>query len=305
MRLANRLKQVMGYSDKLNLISVNRRFMKNIFVISMSSVSLSAWTRSNAAGCGTDALSALPDQPVALQRVERSDEGKVRVAWALRSAADESDDYAVPRQLQTGAEFDVLRCLPPGRWVALGHGEVIARNGALVEGLLHAAGQAVGVDAGVQDELVSGGNLYPMPMVGDLVVVRKKEIAQVRKVTPRVTIPADSLFDPSAAGLQLELSRSGQESLKKLLAGNFADAHGKLLIEVHARRAGSRQKLRQETALRAESIERFLRYEFGIAKEQLLAVGHGSDIYVTGSVPAGSQPDYVVLRMLTTDSTTR
>lgn len=305
MRLANRLKRVMGSTEKLISAPVRRRILRNVLIISASSMSLGASARSHAAGCGADALSSLPDQPIALQRVERSYEGKVRVAWALRSAADEPDDYALPRQLQTGAEFDVLRCLPPGRWVALGHGEVVARNGALVEGLLHASGQAVGIDSGVQDELVSGGNLYPMPMVGDLVVVRKKEIAQVRRVTPRVTIPADTLFDPSVAGLQLELSRSGQESLKKLLAGNFADAHGKLLIEVHARRAGSRQKLRQETAQRAESIERFLRYEFGIAKEQLLAVGHGSDTYVTGSVPAGSQPDYVVLRMLTTDAATR
>lgn len=267
-------------------------------LISMT-VSLPAWAGSQLNRCPVDALSALPDQPVVIERVERNGDGGVRVAWPLRVVPEESEAFAAPLQLQTGAQFDVLRCLPPGRWVALGHGEVVGRNGGLVEGQLALAGQAPAVERGVADELISSGNLYPMPMVGDLVVVRRKEIVQRQAISPRITISADTLFEGSrSAGYQLELSRQGQESLKELLTRNFADARGKLLIEVHAQRPGSRQKLRQETAQRAENIERFLRYEFGISKDQVVAVGHGSDTYVPGLVSADRPVDFVVLRML-------
>lgn len=289
MRLVARLKDVfqVGVSNAKFLIPL------------AMAISTPAFALTSPRGCGSDAVSSLPDLPVAIQRVERSEDGRVRVSWHLRTSLEDGEDVGTPRQLQTGAEFDVLRCLPPGRWVAVGQGEVLARNGGLVEGLLNAAGSAPSVDRGVKDELVSAGNLYPMPMVGDLVVVRRKEIAQVRTISPRVTIAANHLFESSSdQGLQVELTRSGRDSLKQLLSRNFSDAHGKLLIEVHSQRAGSRQKLRQETAQRAESIERFLRYEFGIAKEQLVAVGHGSDSYVPGFVPYGADADFVVLRML-------
>jgi hypothetical protein len=212
--------------------------------------------------------------------------------------AEDGEDTFSPQTLQTGSEFDVLRCLPPGRWIALGQGEVLARNGALVEGSLTLAGSAKSVDRGVSEELVSAGNLYPMPMVGDVVVVRRKEIQQAKKILPRVTIPVSQLFAGSDKdGAQLELTSSGQESLRQLLSEKFSDARGKLLIEVHAQRTGSRQQLRTETSMRAESIERFLRYEFGIAKDQLVSVGHGSDGFVPGFVAAGKESDFVVLRM--------
>ncbi len=267
-----------------------------LLALSWSSVGFAETAESR---CGSDALSALPDRPVAIRRVERTEAGPVRVAWALRSGSEDGDDNFEPNFLQTGAEFDLLRCLPPGRWVVLGQGEVVARNGALVEGQLTVAGSARSVDRGVSDELVSSGNLYPTPMVGDMVVVRRKEIQQVKKISPRLTIPAGHLFaGGDVDGLHVELTRTGQDSLRQLLNEKFSDARGRLLIEVHAQRNGSRDKLRAETSMRAESIERFLRYEFGISKDQLVAVGHGSDAYVPGFVPVGTDTDFVVLRML-------
>jgi hypothetical protein len=248
--------------------------------------------------CSQDAMSALPDQPVALTRVEKAEDGRVRVMWPLRLSAEEGEVVAAPRQLQSGAEFDVLRCLPPGRWVALGHGEVVARNGGLVEGVLDVTGEAVSMDSGVQAELVSTGNLHPTPMVGDLVVVRKKEIAQRNGVSPRVTIPVEKLFGGSADGNAIELTRFGQDSLKRLLLSSFAEARGRLLVEVHARRSGSRTRLREETAQRAKNIEQFLRYEFSLDKEQVVSVGMGSDTYLPGLVDADAPSDFVVLRML-------
>ncbi|MFZ9519715.1 MAG: OmpA family protein [Silvanigrellaceae bacterium] len=251
--------------------------------------------------CPVEALSALPDKPVSVQRVERNDEGRILVSWSLTNPGIDDDGFEEPARLQTGAEFDLIRCLPPGRLVAVGKGEVSARNGSTVEGLLSVAGIAPSVDRGVADELVSSGNLYPTPMVGDLVVVRRKEISEVKKIVPRVTVPASSLFESQSSRngqMQMELSQTGRDSLRQLLSSNFAQARGRLLIEVHAQRAGSRQRLRDETLQRAESIERFLRYEFGIDKSQILAVGHGADSYVSGFVPANAPRDFVVLRML-------
>jgi hypothetical protein len=273
----------------------SRECMLKSMILIQFFISSLGYGRTSDNGCGADALSALPDRPVALTRVERAENDAVRVAWPLRMNAEDGEDTF---SLQTGSEFDVLRCLPPGRWIALGQGEVLARNGALVEGSLTLAGSAKSVDRGVSEELVSAGNLYPMPMVGDVVVVRRKEIQQAKKILPRVTIPVSQLFAGSDKdGAQLELTSSGQESLRQLLSEKFSDARGKLLIEVHAQRTGSRQQLRTETSMRAESIERFLRYEFGIAKDQLVSVGHGSDGFVPGFVAAGKESDFVVLRM--------
>lgn len=299
MRLVCRLKHGLrdGAAAADSLVSAHTGLVKALLLSSIF-LAPAGYGKPSEGACGADALSALPDRPVALSRVERADDGAVRVAWPLRTSPEDVEDTGLPQTLQTGSEFDVLRCLPPGRWVALGQGEVLNRNGATVEGLLTAAGSAKSVDRGVSDELVASGNLHPTPMVGDMVVVRRKEIRQVKKIMPRVTIPVSQLFaGADSDGARLELTSSGQESLRHLLNEKFAEAHGKLLIEVHAQRTGSRQQLRAETAQRAESIERFLRYEFGIAKDQLVSVGHGSDGYVPGFVPAGKESDFVVLRM--------
>lgn len=306
MSLVQRLKRVFCWSGAcVGAVMVPVTLSKTL-ILFIGLLSAPALAGARSARCDADTMNSLPGQPVALQRVESSEGGRIRVSWALRTGLEESEESDAPHTLQTGAEFDILRCLPPGRWMALGHGEVVARNGSLVEGMLNVAGQSVSVDRGMNVDLVSTGNLYPNPMVGDLVVVRRKEIAQVKKISPRVKVPVASLFETGGAdSAQAELTRSGQESLRQLIAHHFGDAHGKLLIEVHAQRVGSRQKLRQETKQKADSIERFLRYEFGIAKEQLLAIGHGSDGYVPGFVPAGFEPDYVVMSMLSGDGATR
>ncbi|NBO37767.1 hypothetical protein EBU99_04190 [bacterium] len=303
MRLSKRLKQqfsILNFLGRLPILAADLLYKALISLAVLASGQSFAMTSS--AGCSADAVSALPDQPVAVTRVERAEDGRVRVLWPLRMSSDEGEAIATPVQLQTGAEFDVLRCLPPGRWVALGQGEVVARNGGVVEGLLSLAGQGLTVDKGVNEEWISAGNLYPMPMVGDLVVVRRKGIAQVKKINPRVTIPADELFGGGNSGLELELTRHGQESLRDLISKTFADARGRLLIEVHAQRTGSRQKLRNETAQRAESIERFVRYEFSLDKDQVVSVGMGSETYVPGFVDAQAARDFVVLRMLPSQS---
>jgi hypothetical protein len=180
----------------------------------------------------------------------------------------------------------------------LGHGEVVTRNGGLVEGVLEAAGESVSLDSGVRAELVSSGNLHPTPMVGDLVVVRKKEIVQKNAISPRLTIPVEELFGGSSGSNSVELTRFGQDSLKRSLLSNFAEARGRLLVEVHARRSGSRAKLREETAQRAKNIERYLRYEFSLDKEQVVSVGMGSDTYLPGFVDADAPSDFVILRVL-------
>jgi len=295
MRLNNRLKTGIALVRGKPMGWPRRLFNTSLLLVSLLGAEAAL---ASGKACSQDAMSALPDQPVALTRVEKAEDGRVRVMWPLRLSSDEGEVSAAPRHLQAGAEFDVLRCLPPGRWVSLGHFEVVARNGGLVEGALEVAGESVSVDSGVQAELVSTGNLHPTPMVGDLVVVRQKEISQKHGVSPRVTLPVDELFGGTAEGSPIELTRFGQDSLKRVLLSAFAQARGRLLVEVHARRTGSRTKLRDETTQRAKNIERYLRYEFSLDKEQVVSVGMGSDTYIPGMIDADAPADFVVLRML-------
>jgi hypothetical protein len=260
---------------------------------------LSGWAAVASSGCGAGLRRTLPDQPVSIERVERLSQGRILVSWSLAPSPKDFDSDTLPQRLQTGAEFDVLRCLPPGRWTVVGRGEVVGRNGALVEGQLTHSGKVPVISRGVSEDMVTAGNLYPLPMAGDFVVVRRTEVVQVKQISPRVMIPAASLFSSDGAdGFQIDLSRSGQESLRDILTSRFAQARGKLLIEVYAQRTGSRQKLRGETLQRAESIGRFLRYEFGLEKSQIVEIGLGSDTFTAGFVSAQMPSDFVVLRML-------
>lgn len=248
--------------------------------------------------CSRDAYAALPSEPVALTRIERDAQGTYHVMWPLYAGPEVKDLPPLAKKLQTGAEFDVVRCLPPGRWVAVGHGTVDAHNGALVEGQLSAAGESVAVNRGIADSVVSSGNLFPTPMVGDYVVVRKTEISQKPNITPRVELTAAELFLSNGRNSGVELTGAGQNKLRSVLTNQFASARGRLLIEVHARRSGSRALLRQMTTQRAKSIERFLRYEFEFEPSQVVSVGMGSDTYVAGFVDAGVESDVVVLKMI-------
>jgi hypothetical protein len=218
--------------------------------------------------------------------------------WPLFAGPEVVETPALAKRLQTGAEFDVVRCLPPGRWVAVGRGTVDAHNGELVEGQLSVAGESVTVNRGVADSVVSAGNLFPNPMVGDWIVVRKTEITQKPNLTPRVELAAADLFLSTGQNSGAELTGAGQNKLRSVLRTQFADARGRLLIEVHARRSGSRTLLRQMTTQRAKSIERFLRYEFELDQSQVVSMGLGSDTYVPGFVDAASESDIVVLKMI-------
>jgi hypothetical protein len=251
-----------------------------------------------AEGCSREAYAALPSEPVAITQIERDSDGSYRVMWPLFEGPEVVDTPALVKKLQTGAEFDVVRCLPPGRWVAVGRGTVGANNGQLVEGQLSVAGDSLTVNRGVSDSVVSSGNLFPTPMVGDWVVVRKTEITQKPAIMPRVELAAADLFLSNAQNSAIELTGAGQNKLRSVLTNQFASARGRLLIEVHARRSGSRTLLRQMTAQRAKSIERFLRYEFELDPSQVVSMGLGSDSYVPGFVDANSESDVVVLKMI-------
>lgn len=248
--------------------------------------------------CSPASFATLPSEPVAITRIERDSTGSFRVMWPLMSGPEVMDTPALAKKLQTGAEFDVVRCLPPGRWVAVGRGTVNSASGVLVEGQLSAAGEPVTVNAQLSDDVITSGNLFPTPMVGDWVVVRKSEITAKRAITPRVVLPVRDLFLATSQNNGVELTGAGQNTLRSVLNKSFAQARGRLLIEVHARRTGPRAYLRQLTLQRAKSIERYLRYEFELDASQVVSVGLGSETYVPGFVDAAHETDVVVLKMI-------
>jgi len=296
MRLAVRLKNGIQFCRK------QRRGLMAGYLICSGLLSFLAPTSASAyfyaEGCSREAYASLPSEPVAITQIERNEQGEYRVMWPLYAGPEVVDTPKLAKKLQTGSEFDIVRCLPPGRWVAVGRGTVGAHNGELVEGQLSVAGDAISVNRGITDSVVSSGNLYPTPMVGDWVVVRKTEITQKPAVMPRVELAAADLFLSNGQNSTVELTGAGQNKLRSILKGQFADARGRLLIEVHARRSGSRTLLRQLTTQRAKSIERFLRYEFELDPSQVVSMGVGSDSYVPGFVDANAQTDVVVLKMI-------
>lgn len=296
MSLAARLKNGIQFSRQWSCVALMSGL--NVTALFSFSTSFEASAYIPTPSCSRASFAALPSEPVAITRIERDATGSFRVMWPVMSGPEVMDTPVLAKRLQTGAEFDVVRCLPPGRWVSVGRGTVNSAAGALVEGQLSAAGEPVTVNAQLSDDVITSGNLFPTPMVGDWVVVRKTEITAKLGIAPRVELPVRELFLATSQNNGVELTGAGQKTLRSVLKDTFAQARGRLLIEVHARRTGPRAYLRQLTLQRAKSIERFLRYEFELDSRQVVSVGLGSETFVPGFVDSARETDVVVLKMI-------
>lgn len=199
-----------------------------------------------------------------------------------------------------GGRVRMMRCLPPGRWEVVGTGRVERLNGALAEATVTVEADSADPSpfGHAHERLPLRGNLYPRPMVGDVVVPVVAEVRQRPQLNPRVELNALELFDSSGEGL----TASGREQLAEALA-RFAGASGRLLVEVHTRTPGNRVALRRASQLRADAVAQFAMRELGLASEQVVPVGFGSDSLENGFVevpawPARALSESVVLRIL-------
>ncbi len=251
-------------------------------------------------GASCEAPGAPADAPrletVVSLGLEREDALSWEVSWPARGPRP----LAAVDTPAVGGLVRILRCLPPGRWAVVGQGRVERINGALAEATVSVDAQSAddSPHGHVHPQLPLRGNLFPRPMVGDVVVPVLSEVRARPRVNPRIEIDAGTLFDGSGEAL----SEGGRERLAQAIRG-FASASGRLLVEAHIRTAGDRRALRRVSQLRADAVAQFAMRELGVEPDRVVPVGFGSDGFTGGFVevpawPARAPLESVVLRVL-------
>ncbi len=204
-----------------------------------------------------------------------------------------------------GSEFDIVRCLPPGKWVFVGAGAVRNITGELGEGLARPIALASPLKPGTPTEFEKqSSNLYWRPMGGDIVLPRQYKIVSRERITHKETLGFESLFVRERGdNFTIELSESGKRALAAIV-NKMRGASGRLGVEVFSNRPGKREDLREDTQIRANIVARHISQSFGLNDNAIVAIGLGSlglvaDVQETRSWPASTDVvDGVVIRIL-------
>lgn len=235
---------------------------------------------------------------VQLSRVEKLASNEFRVYWDLESSIGSPIHSLQP---EVGGQFYVVRCMPAGRWEVVGEGTLEGINGTLAEAKVTGSGETD--EKAIVAKAIQTGNLYPRPMSGDLIAPIKPMVEQRVAITRRFEFPIAQLFEIGSQNIQsYNLSDEGREKIRLAMQA-LQNAKGRLLIEGFIHRAGSRDDLQIESQMRATSVAQFVRREFGIADNQVVAIGLGASSYETGfnSVPkwpATVVDEGIVIRVL-------
>lgn len=241
---------------------------------------------------------------VPLDVVEPSGEndGSYAVYWSAELNWKPKADLAP----SLGSEFDIMRCLPPGKWVFVGAGVVQNMTGSLGEGFARAIGPERNKStrtAAVSEFEIRSSNMYWRPMKGDIILPRQQAIASRQRITPKEFFAYDSLFvRESGNDFSAEISDKGRKAIVAFV-DRLRGLSGRIGVEVFSNRPGSRENLREDTQIRANIVARHIVQSFGLRDDSVVAIGLGSsglpgDSRQVPAWPAKELLDGVVIRIL-------
>ncbi len=242
----------------------------------------------------------IPSQTLKLDYSQRTQtKNEFRVGWSYYSES-EVPSYLKP---SIGGEVQIVRCLPPGKWVFLGKGNVEGINGNIVEATIHGF-EYQGMPPGrFPQDFVETGNIYWRPMAGDSVYPIQKSVTKKIAISPRFEISSQDLFVTQELNqFTYEISKQGEELLKEKFS-YFKNMNGRLLVEGFVLTTGNREELRLESLMRAQAISKYLANIFKLNQNQVIAIGYGNDWLQTGMQPVKSWPQKeitngIILKML-------
>jgi hypothetical protein len=250
------------------MVLANRKHLSSLIGIAAAGVLIANHAQ---ATCETpEELGAIP-----LEVVEPSgnNDGTFAVYWKTELPYKPKADLAPA----LGSEFDIVRCLPPGKWVFVGAGAVLNITGSLGEGLARPIATTPNSRPGSATEFEKqSANLYWRPMGGDIVLPKTYRIVSRERITHKETLGFESLFVRERGNsFTIELSESGKKALA-VVVNKLRGASGRLGIEVFSHRSGNREDLREDTQVRANIIARHISQSFGLSENAIVAIGLGS-----------------------------
>ncbi|WP_338636094.1 OmpA family protein [Spirobacillus cienkowskii] len=210
------------------------------------------------------------------QRTDNPNEYKVGWNYQIET---ELAHYLKPT---LGGEVQIMRCLPPGKWVFLGKGNVENLNGNNVEARIYGIDTKSIESDKTFNHLVETKNLYWRPMVGDIVFPLQKVINKKIAISPKIELASEEIFISSELNqFSYEISKQGEELLKEIFE-IFKNKRGRLIIEGYVLTSGNREDLRIESLMRAQAVLKFLANTFELDQTQIIAVGYGNDWFKPG-----------------------
>jgi len=241
---------------------------------------------------------------VPLEVVEPSGEGdgSYAVYWNAEMNWKPKSDLAP----SLGSEFDIMRCLPPGKWVFVGAGIVQNMTGTLGEGFAKAIGperNKLVRTTPISEFEIRSSNMYWRPMKGDVILPRQQAIAARQRITPKEFFAYDGLFvRESGNDFTAEISDKGRKSIIAFI-DRLRGLTGRIGVEVFSNRPGNRENLREDTQVRANIIARHIVQSLGLRDDSVVAIGLGSSGLPGDSRPVPAWPareivDGVVIRIL-------
>jgi OmpA family len=239
-------------------------------------------------------------QTLRLDYSERTEtKNEFRVGWNDYSES-EIPSYLKP---SVGGEVRIARCLPPGKWVFLGKGNVEGINGNIVEAVINGFEYQGAAPGKFPQDFVETGNMYWRPMAGDSVFPIQKNINKKTSISPRFEISSQEIFVTQELNqFSYEISKQGEELLKEKFS-YFKNMNGRMLVEGFILTSGNREELRIESLMRAQAISKYLVNIFKLDQNQVIAIGYGNDWLQPGMQPVKSWPQKditngIILKML-------
>ena len=226
-----------------------------------------------------------------VQRQTTGSSSQYLVSWDSEQHQEESDDGSWLEKPQSGARFEIARCLASGRWAIVGQGIAGGRSGRLVDGVATAVNDRPAANVLEESALAQSGNFYWRPMVGDAVMPVHAHIGHTMRVTPKLRYALAELFERNANGsFSYDLSEEGRQRLRENFKV-FGAVKGRVMIEGVAQIPGRRSELRLQSQVRAKAVAQFLARDFEIESEKLVAVGYGSEGMPSGFAPVAQWPE--------------
>ena len=246
----------------------------------------------------------IQSQTLKLDYSERTqNKNEFRVGWSFYSES-EIPSYLKP---SVGGEVQIVRCLPPGKWVFLGKGNVEGINGNIVEAVINGFEYQGSPPGKFPQDFVETGNMYWRPMAGDSVYPVQKNINKKVAISPKFEISSQELFvSQDLNQFSYELSKQGEELLKEKFS-YFKNMNGRMLVEGFILTSGNREELRIESLMRAQAISKYLANIFKLDQNQIIAIGYGNDWLQEGMQPVKNWPQKniingIILKMLPDDN---
>jgi hypothetical protein len=260
--------------------------LKNTFIFSFFACLASDFAKgeSLSSKCQKDASLKYPT----VNSVEKFEGNQKIIHWELSELSP-----------QTGSEVEIVRCLPPGKYITVSRATVVRFNGNAVEAIEQESQHNTETGLEITPKMISQANLSPAVMVGDIVLEVQTQLSKSLQISPKVHLNMNDLFLGSSfiSSGSPKLSEKGKQILDSGLA-KFKGKFGVLMVEARMNVLGERKIIQTLSEQRAYEVVQYLRSQDANLIDKIEWVAYGSNEVAPGFYDIKDHGnEYITLRL--------